>query len=47
MQYSAQNPFEAEHPGDEPVEAIFAHLTSSPLKKEENDLGDTLHSETV
>lgn len=44
MRYTAPRPFEAEEsPGDEPVEAVFAHLTSSPLKKEEDDLGDTLH----
>ena len=35
MQYWADRPFEAEASAAEPVEAIFAHLTSSPFKKEE------------
>jgi hypothetical protein len=35
MQYWAEKPFEAEASAAEPVDAIFAHLTSSPFKKEE------------
>jgi hypothetical protein len=43
MRYSAPRPFEAPPSAEERVEAIFAHLTSSPLKKEEPSLGDKLH----
>lgn len=42
MQYWADRPFEAADSASQPVEAIFAHLTSSALKKEE-DYGDKFH----
>jgi hypothetical protein len=35
MQYWAEHPFEADASAAEPVDAIFAHLTSSAFKKEE------------
>jgi hypothetical protein len=41
MQYWADHPFQAAASA-EPAEAIFAHLTSSALKKEE-DVGDKFH----
>ena len=35
MQYWAEKPFEADASASEPIDAIFAHLTSSAFKKEE------------
>ncbi|MDQ3666949.1 MAG: hypothetical protein M3410_10305 [Acidobacteriota bacterium] len=42
MQYWADRPFETDDDAA-PVEAIFAHLTSSALKKEDGILGVNLH----
>jgi hypothetical protein len=42
MQYWADRPFEAPVSASEPVDAIFAHLTASPFKKEEI-FGPLLH----
>ncbi|HWS99458.1 MAG TPA: hypothetical protein VN256_04225 [Pyrinomonadaceae bacterium] len=43
MQYWADRPFEAPAAASEPLEAIFAHLTSSAFKKEDKELGLRFH----
>jgi hypothetical protein len=44
MQYWADRPFEAEDSASEEVETIFAHLSSSPIKKEESSLITAFHN---
>lgn len=44
MQYWADRPFEAEDSASEKVETIFAHLSSSPIRKEESSLITLFHN---
>ena len=43
MQYWADHPFDTDTLAPQPVDAIIAQLTSSPLSKEEKDLGKAVH----
>jgi hypothetical protein len=44
MQYWADHPFDTTGTALQPVDAVFAQLTSSPLNKEEKDLGKAVHN---
>lgn len=44
LQYWAVHPFDTEGPAPQPIDAVFAQLTSSPINKEEKDLGKAVHN---
>jgi hypothetical protein len=44
MQYWADHPFDTTGVALQPVDAVFAQLTSSPINKEEKDLGKAVHN---
>lgn len=44
MQYWAVHPYDTTGPALQRVEAVFAQFTSSPLNKEEKDLGKAVHN---
>lgn len=44
MQYWAVHPYDTAGPALQPVEAVFAQFTSSPLNKYEKDLGKAVHN---